>query len=361
MPSWLTAVSHRHGQQTKWVCHTNIQQPTNTLECYVLVACGQLATQHINFRDPPKDTSSTVAAGVQLQLRLQLPLDKNTCQSLWTVQGKTDTTTDLKFPPTANLVKCEPFAQVTDKLKKLVWKYLAFIPSDEKAWTQTILDVKCYTPTFQSVKHEHVPTPQWDVTEMCRGAADKGRLVVAMEPWWFTASAKAEESNLLQLINDRLSLSRGNQTQTCIPENEMERERGCGGQQTCGNVWTNERLEEVIACWRHDDIRQTPWYELSGDGGCSQGAVILPLCCAANSHATVKTWCPTASTLLGQHVEYKQSKMGMGPRVAFMNSTESWRLRPPVYSEIAPQCESAVVGWCGCSLRALQSHIHTRH
>lgn len=234
MPSWLTAVSHRHGQQTKWVCHTNIQQPTNTLECYVLVACGQLATQHINFRDPPKDTSSTVAAGVQLQLRLQLPLDKNTCQSLWTVQGKTDTTTDLKFPPTANLVKCEPFAQVTDKLKKLVWKYLAFIPSDEKAWTQTILDVKCYTPTFQSVKHEHVPTPQWDVTEMCRGAADKGRLAVAMEPWWFTASAKAEESNLLQLINDRLSLSRGNQTQTCIPENEMERERGCGGSKHVG-------------------------------------------------------------------------------------------------------------------------------
>lgn len=40
---------------------------------------------------------------------------------------------DLKFPPTANLVKCELFAQVTDKLEKLVWKYLAFIPSDEKA------------------------------------------------------------------------------------------------------------------------------------------------------------------------------------------------------------------------------------
>lgn len=145
MPSWLTAVSHRHGQQTKWVCHTNIQQPTNTLECYVLVACGQLATQHINFRDPPKDTSSTVAAGVQL--RLQLPLDKNTCQSLWTVQGKTDTTTDLKFPPTANLNRC------VNRL--LRW------PINWKNWCGNIWHS---SPLMK--KREHKPFWMWNVTRL---------------------------------------------------------------------------------------------------------------------------------------------------------------------------------------------------
>lgn len=180
------------------------------------------------------------------------------CQS---VQGKTDTTsqkgvTHLTYA-SVEFTLAYVFAQVTDKLEKLVWKYLVFIPSDEKAWTQTILDVKCYTPTFQSIKHEHVPTPQWDVTEMCGGAADKGGLAVAMEHWWFTASAKAEESNLLQLINDRLSLSWGNQTQTHIPENEMERERGCGGLTNmweCLNKWEVGRSDRMLeARWRQTD------------------------------------------------------------------------------------------------------------
>lgn len=56
------------------------------------------------------------------------------CQS---VQGKTDTTsqkgvTHLTYA-SVEFTLAYVFAQVTDKLEKLVWKYLVFIPSDEKA------------------------------------------------------------------------------------------------------------------------------------------------------------------------------------------------------------------------------------